>query len=55
MLKPIFGTIPDLSNQPLGCKYASRCPSAMAICTEKRPRLLEEKPGHLVECFLYGE
>jgi oligopeptide/dipeptide ABC transporter ATP-binding protein len=54
-LRPIPGNLPDLINLPVGCKYVSRCPSAMTICRERSPRLIEVKPGHRVMCFLYGE
>jgi peptide/nickel transport system ATP-binding protein len=53
-LKPIPGTVPDLTNPPKGCKYASRCPNVMPICHETKPQLIELKPGHRVACFLYG-
>ena len=54
-LKPIPGRLPDNRNPPQGCKFVSRCPYAMEICHKKRPRLLEARPNHRVECFLYGE
>jgi len=54
-LTPIPGSVPNLSEEQIGCKYASRCPNVMNICTTKRPRLLEVKPKHRVACFLYGE
>jgi peptide/nickel transport system ATP-binding protein len=54
-LKPIPGTVPDLANPPRGCKYASRCPSVMAICRENKPKLIEIKPNHKVACYLYAE
>jgi peptide/nickel transport system ATP-binding protein len=54
-LKPIPGTIPDLENPPRGCKYASRCPSAMPICQENKPKLVEIKPNHKVACYLYAD
>lgn len=54
-LKPIPGTVPNLAVEQVGCKYASRCPNVMNICTTKRPRLIEVKPKHRVACFLYGE
>jgi oligopeptide/dipeptide ABC transporter ATP-binding protein len=52
-LKPIPGTIPDLRNPPVGCKFVPRCPYAMKVCSEKRPILVEAKPNHKVACFLY--
>jgi oligopeptide/dipeptide ABC transporter ATP-binding protein len=53
-LKPIPGSVPDLVNPPIGCRYADRCPSVMEICRLKPPKLLEVSPGHRVSCFLYG-
>ncbi len=54
-LQPIPGSVPNLAIEQVGCKYASRCPNVMAICSTKRPRLIETKTGHRVRCFLYGE
>jgi peptide/nickel transport system ATP-binding protein len=54
-LKPIPGSVPNLAIEQVGCKYASRCPNVMAICSVKKPRLIEAKPNHKVACFLYGE
>ncbi len=54
-LKPIPGTVPDLANLPKGCKYASRCPSAMPVCQENKPKLVEIKPNHRVACYLYAQ
>lgn len=38
-----------------GCSFVDRCPSVMDICRQKKPEMREEKPGHSVACFLYGE
>jgi peptide/nickel transport system ATP-binding protein len=54
-LKPIPGTVPDLAKLPRGCKYASRCSSAMPICQENKPKLVEVKPNHRVACYLYAQ
>ena len=53
-LEPIPGSVPNLLYPPVGCRFAARCAFVMKICKEKRPRLVEAKKGHLVECFLYG-
>jgi len=53
-LEPIPGNVPNLLNPPVGCRFAPRCPYVMKICKEKKPKLVESKQGHLVECFLYG-
>jgi len=54
-LKPIAGTVPNLMNPPKGCKFVSRCPYAMEVCTKKPPPLIETKSSHKVACFLYGQ
>jgi peptide/nickel transport system ATP-binding protein len=50
----IYGYIPDYFNVPAGCRFYPRCPRAMDICRDNRPRLTEAAPGHGVACFLYG-
>ncbi len=55
VLKPIPGSVPNLMNPPVGCKFASRCPNVMEVCRERPPKLLEVKPNHRVACFLYGQ
>jgi peptide/nickel transport system ATP-binding protein/oligopeptide transport system ATP-binding protein len=53
-LEPIPGNVPDPLNPPKGCRFAPRCPFVMDVCNQQRPRLIDAKPGHKVECFLYG-
>ena len=36
-----------------GCRFAARCPYAMAQCTQKDPELREIEPGHFVSCHLF--
>jgi peptide/nickel transport system ATP-binding protein len=54
-LKPIPGSVYDLTKRTEGCKFASRCSHSMDICRKKQPVLVETKQGHRVACFLYGE
>jgi len=54
-LMPIPGSVPDLVNPPVGCRYASRCPYVMDVCRTRSPPLVEVKPKHKVACFLYGQ
>ncbi|HXW95754.1 MAG TPA: ABC transporter ATP-binding protein [Nitrososphaerales archaeon] len=54
-LKPIPGSVFDLTKLSAGCKFAPRCSRCMDICRVKKPVLVETKPGHRVACFLYGE
>jgi len=51
-LDSIPGIVPDLLNPPQGCRYHPRCESAIALCRENRPRLVEATPNHLVSCHL---
>jgi peptide/nickel transport system ATP-binding protein len=54
-LKPISGSLPDLRRLPVGCKFAPRCPQAMAACTTKRPQLIQQGTNQKVSCFLYDQ
>ncbi len=48
-LASIEGTVPDLRSPPPGCRFAPRCPFAIAAC-DAAPPLAEVTPGHLVAC-----
>jgi oligopeptide/dipeptide ABC transporter ATP-binding protein len=50
-LHHIAGTVPSLLKPPPGCRFNPRCPYAIAVCSEKRPELLEVEPGHFVACY----
>jgi len=52
-LETIEGSVPNLIKPPSGCRFHPRCPFAMAICSEKKPTLMEIRPGHQVACHLY--
>jgi peptide/nickel transport system ATP-binding protein len=49
-LASIEGTVPDLRNPPPGCRFAPRCPFAVARCAEQPP-LAEVMPGHSAACW----
>lgn len=51
--KSIVGTVPNLINPPLGCRFHPRCPRAIAICSKEKPKMTESQKEHLVECHLY--
>ena len=53
-LPEIPGTVPRLSRLPEGCRFAPRCPMAVAQCREEPP-LLEHAPGHAAACWRAGE
>ncbi len=47
------GEIPSPLNPPSGCRFRTRCPSAMAICAQERPAMRQPTAAHDVACFLY--
>ena len=49
------GNIPSPANPPTGCKFHTRCPRRMEICSEIVPQLTEIEPGHSCACHLYKE
>jgi oligopeptide/dipeptide ABC transporter ATP-binding protein len=51
-LDVIPGTPPDLRDPPPGCRFAPRCPFAMAVCTEVVPPEVTFS-GTRVACHLY--
>ena len=52
-LAVISGTVPDLSQPPLGCKFHPRCSYRFDPCDRMIPPLFQTSHGHLVSCYLY--
>ena len=52
-LTVIPGSVPDIHQLPVGCKFVTRCPYAFEPCPDNEPPLIEEAPGHWVRCHLY--
>ena len=52
-LDVIPGSLPDLRNPPPGCRFAPRCPAAMAVCREVVPPEVRFADGVRVACHLY--
>lgn len=49
------GDIPSPANPPKGCKFHTRCPKAMEVCSSVEPKFLEYEKGHFVACHLYPQ
>ncbi len=49
-LEAIAGVVPSLLDPPPGCRFAPRCPYAIALCREAVPPLREIAAGHRVAC-----
>lgn len=52
-LYSIPGEVPSLTNLPIGCPFASRCPQAFDRCREEMPECLPLDDGRHVACWLY--
>jgi peptide/nickel transport system ATP-binding protein len=52
-LQTIPGALADALNPPPGCRFHPRCPSAMPMCQQDRPKLKEIGKDHMVACYLF--
>jgi oligopeptide/dipeptide ABC transporter ATP-binding protein len=52
-LAAIDGNVPTAGNFPNGCRFAPRCPLAMAKCNDSPPELIELGDGARVACYKY--
>lgn len=49
----IEGTVPSLIDPPKGCRFHDRCPYAMEICRKAKPKMIEVKKDHFVQCYMH--
>lgn len=53
-LETIPGSVPSLSRQFSGCRFADRCSEAWQRCRSEMPNWHDVGEGHRVRCHLYG-
>jgi oligopeptide/dipeptide ABC transporter ATP-binding protein len=51
-LQAIEGTVPSPRELPRGCAFSTRCPEALARCTDEPPPAFAAAPGHPARCWL---
>lgn len=49
------GDVPSPINPPSGCRFRTRCPKVMDICSQVVPKWQEVRPNHWVACHLYED
>ncbi len=49
----IPGVVPSYLDPPKGCRFSTRCPFKMEVCTSRSPPMFEVEQGHYAACFLY--
>lgn len=48
----LTGDLPSPKNPPHACKFHTRCPYAMEICTQIEPEIIKISDSHYAKCYL---
>lgn len=51
-MQPIPGMVPNVADQPIGCRYNPRCPRVVDNCLTEIPRLRIDTGNHGVACHM---
>lgn len=51
----LSGNVPSPINPPWGCRFHTRCPYKVDICTQREPQFKEISAGHYAACHLSAQ